>query len=145
MLAFGLRDDVRHVEHLGLECPRRREELEQVVPLLRGDLGVGAGPQVGEGDVIDRHVDSLGRAPVLGVLVEPHVVRGDEVAPLQDLERLVGALDPDGGTEGGGRGDPGRRGHEFASIDLRPLGHCNALQWFEEGLGVRGRAFTANP
>jgi len=32
----------------------------------------------------------MGLAPGLGKSVEPRVVAGDEVAPLQDLQRLVG-------------------------------------------------------
>src|SRR5438874_10756629 len=43
-------------------------------------------------------------------LVEPDVVGGDEMTPLQDLERLLGAVDPDGGPErAGGDGRAGRR------------------------------------
>ena len=87
------------------------------------DLGVGAGAQVGEGEVIDGDLDPLGRAPVLGVLVEPNVVRRNEVAPLEDLECLLPTLDQDGGTEGDSRGGAGRRRDELAPVDSLTLGH----------------------
>src|SRR5438128_3031305 len=141
VLALGLRDDVGHVEHLRLERSRGREELEQVVPLLRGDLGVGARAQVRERDVIDRDVDALRGPPVLGVLVEPDVVRGNEVAPLQDLDRLLAAPDPDRGTERrGGDGRPGRR-DELAPIDAGTLGHLKGLQWLS-GEALSGVALS---
>src|SRR5207237_8661239 len=83
----------------------------------------------GQGDVIHRHVDASGGAPVLGVFVEPHVVGGDEVTPLQNLERLLRAPDPDRGAESDRRGRSGRRGHEFTSIDPLPLCHGSLLKY----------------
>src|SRR3989449_767015 len=135
VLPLGIFYHVGHVEHLRLERARWREELEQIVPLLSGDLGVGARPEIGEGDVVDRHLDPLGRPPVFRVLVEPHVVGGNEVAPLEDLEGLLGPLDPNRRPQSGGHGDSGRRGHEFTPIDALTLGHCNALRC---GCGVVG-------
>src|SRR6266704_4491415 len=91
--------------------------------MLGSDLGVGPRSQVGEGDVVDRHLDVLGRSPVLGVLVEPDVVGRDKVAPLQDLESLLRTLDPESGTQSGCHGRSGRRGHELAPVDSLTLGH----------------------
>src|SRR5881397_1959367 len=132
VLPLGLLDDVRHVEHLWLERARGREELEQVVPLLRRDLGVGPRPEVSEGDVVDCDLHAFRGPPVLGVLVEPPVVRGDEVAPLQDLERLLPALDPDRGTQGNGGRRPRRRGDELAPVDPLVLHHGPILHWLIE-------------
>src|SRR2546425_11497725 len=84
-------------EHLRLERPRWRQKLEQIVPLLRGDLGVGPRPEIGERDVVDRDFDAFGGSPVLRVLIEPHVLRGDEKAPLEGLPGFLGGVDPDGG------------------------------------------------
>jgi len=98
VLPLGFLDHVGHVEHLRLERARGREELEQVVPLLRGDLGVGPRAEIGERDVVDRDFDTFGGSPVLRVLVEPDVVGGDEMAPLEDLEgfsrRLIRIVGP---------------------------------------------------
>src|SRR6266550_1526938 len=123
----GILHHVRHVEHLRLERARWREELEQIVPLLSSDLGVGARPEIGEGDVVDGDLDAFGGSPVLGVLVEPHVVGRNEVAPLEDLEGLLGPLDPNRRPQSGGHGDSGRRGHEFTPIHSLPLRHRPTL------------------
>src|SRR2546429_8036146 len=51
------------------------------------------------------------------------------MTPLQDLERLLGAVDPDGGPErAGGDGRAGRR-YELAPIDSLPLGHGSSSVW----------------
>src|SRR5438874_6997872 len=39
---LGLLHHVGHVEHLRLERPRRRQELKEIMPLLRRHFGVGA-------------------------------------------------------------------------------------------------------
>src|SRR2546427_9444757 len=57
-------------------------------PLLRRDLGVAPRPQVGEGDVVDRHLHPFGRPPILGVLVEPGVVRRDEMRSEEHTSEL---------------------------------------------------------
>ena len=101
--------EVGQVEHALLQRRRREDELDQVVALAGGDLGRGPGQQLGLVDVVDAHVDAHLRAPVLGEGVEPGVVAGHEVAPLEDLQvaRQLG-----GGLDEGGRdvGDDRRRG-----------------------------------
>src|SRR6266576_2855620 len=130
---LGLLHHVRHVERLRLERARGREELEQVVSLLRRHFCVGTRDELGEVDVIHGDLDTLARAPILGVLVEPHVVGGDEVAPLQDLERLLLALDPNGG-QGECCRRPGRGGHEGAPIHpLPPFRHGSTLRLERNG------------
>src|SRR3989475_3613334 len=107
-------------------------------PLLRRDLGVAPRPQVGEGDVVDRHLSTFGRPPILGVLVEPGVVRRDEMAPLEDLERLLRAFDPHGRPERDRCGCPGRGLHELAPIHPVLLSHGPILHWLKEEVsGVR--------
>src|SRR5207249_1608266 len=87
------------------------------------NLGIGARAQIGEGDVVDGDLHSLGHSPILGVLVEPDVVGGDEVAPLDDLQGLLGASDPNRGAERGYSDGRPRRRDELAPIDSLPLGH----------------------
>src|SRR2546425_3364010 len=99
---------------------------------MRCDLAVGPRPQIGEGDVVDGHLHAFGRPPILGVLVEPDVVRRDEMAPLKDLERLLRALDPDRRTQRGGHGRPGGRRHELAPIHPLSLRHDPTLRWLKE-------------
>src|SRR6266851_8372955 len=88
-----------------------------------GDLGVGPRSEIGERDMVNGDLDPLGRPPVLGVLVEPDVVGGDEMAPLEDLQGLLGPLDPNRRPQSGGHGNSGRRGHEFTPIDFLTLWH----------------------
>jgi hypothetical protein len=68
----------------------RREELEEVVAALRGDLGGCAGRQLGEVDVVDEDLDVVRLPPSLRVdVVEPRVVLRNEVAPLDDAQRAA--------------------------------------------------------
>ena len=94
------------------------EEHHQVVALLRRDFRRRARRNQGEVDVVDDHFGVVLLAPFLGVLVvEPLVVGGDEVAPLQDLQRLGRArgrhvkerADAGGNARGGCRLDRSRR------------------------------------
>ena len=67
-----LRDDVLVVDHLVLVDRRRREELEDVVAALRGDLRGGARVELRVRDVVDGDVDVVLLAPLLAPrLVEP--------------------------------------------------------------------------
>ena len=78
------------VDHLVLEPGLRRQVPEDVVTALRGDLGLGTCGELGQRDVVDLHVGVVPVTPVLRVgLVEPDVVSGHEVAPLDDLERVL--------------------------------------------------------
>ena len=123
--SHGLLHDVGHVEHLRLERPRRRQELKEVVALLRRDFRVGPRRQIGKRDVVHRDLDALGHAPVLGVLVEPRVVGGNEVAPLDDFERLLLPFDPERRALPQGRrhGRCPRRPDELPPIHPLSLGH----------------------
>ena len=49
----------------------------------------GRGRNVGVANVVDFDVDFVLVAPGLGVVVQPFVVRGDEMTPGQDLERCT--------------------------------------------------------
>ncbi len=142
---LGVAYHVGHVEHLRLERARRRQKLKEVVTLLSRDLGVGACRQVRQGDVVHRNLDTLLRAPVLRVLVEPGVVRGDEVAPLHDLERLLRALDQDGRTERDRRCGGAGRGDELPPIHPFPPGHgftLHVMECGEEESGVGSQGLT---
>ena len=89
-LARDLLNDLFVVDHLVLEPGLRRQVPEDVVTALSGDLSLRACRQLGEVDVVDLHVGVVLGAPVLRVrVVEPHVVGGNEVAPLDDLERVL--------------------------------------------------------
>src|SRR5439155_26255688 len=66
-----------------------------------GGLGGQASRQIEVGDVIDGDVHLVPGAPVRGPLVEPDVVRGNEVAPLEDVQVAAEVL--------GGRGRGGWR------------------------------------
>src|SRR6266516_2242600 len=103
VLADGLLDDVADVDHARLQRRRRHDPLDQVVALAGVDLGGGAGGEQGVVDVVDGHGDAVVLAPLLGPAVEPGVVAGDEMAPLQDPE-LLPAL-----RAGGSRGPGARR------------------------------------
>src|SRR5207245_1128425 len=64
----------------------------------------------------------------------------DEMAPLEDLERLLRALYPDRRTQRGGHGRPGRCRHELAPIHPLSLRHDPTLRWLKEavsGIGCR--------
>jgi hypothetical protein len=79
--------EVVHGQDLLLERRRRREELEEVMAVLSGDLGRRRAEEQGVVDVVDFHVDVVRLAPLFDVrVVEPLVVVGDEVDPLQDPE-----------------------------------------------------------
>src|SRR5215472_14614605 len=87
LLALGV--DILHVHHLILIDRRRSEEHHQVVALLRRHFrGSARGNEI-EVDVVDDNLGIVLLAPVLGVLiVEPLVVSGHEVAPLQNFQGL---------------------------------------------------------
>ncbi len=91
-------------------------------------LGSHPRGQVEVGDVVDGDLDLVLVAPIGGKLVEPGVVVGDEVAPLQDPELFL-ARGAAGGAAARGPGHrTGRRGsaerhrrrplHEAAPADL---------------------------
>ncbi len=80
--------DLPVVDHLVFVGRRRRQEEEEVVPLAAGRLRRAARVDLGRGHVIDDDARVVSLAPFLRVaLIEPGVVPGNEVAPLEDLER----------------------------------------------------------
>src|SRR5262249_61695729 len=66
----------------------RAVEGENVVSRLGGDFGRGAGRELKVRDVIDRNSDAVLLAPILSEGIEPAVVLGNEMTPLQDFEGL---------------------------------------------------------
>src|SRR5262249_27216624 len=96
-------------------------EQEEVVSLPRGGLGGAARRDLGRRDVIDDDVRRVLLAPLLRVdRVEPAVVSRNEVAPLEDAQRLPrGARRNLARACGGGKGARGARGagalHELAA------------------------------
>ncbi len=93
--ALDLVDDLPVVDDLLLVRGRRRDEEEEVVSLLRRGLGRAARVDLGRRHVIDDDLGPVLRAPLLRVdAVEPGVVAGHEVAPLQDPERLLRRRSP---------------------------------------------------
>ena len=81
-------DDIANVHEL-LLVPIRLylcRELDDVMARLRSGFGGEARWQIKIIDVVNGHGDLVLGAPVLGHLVEPGVIRRDEVAPLQDRQ-----------------------------------------------------------
>src|SRR5260221_14344128 len=79
-----------HINGLVLVCGRRREEHEKIVSLSGVGLGCATGGEVNEVDMVNRHLGIVFLAPLLAEsLVEPFIVRGNKVAPLDDLQRLL--------------------------------------------------------
>ena len=69
--------------------------LDEIVSLAGADLAGQRSRDLGRVDVVDRDLDIVGVAPGFGEGIEPLIVAGHEVAPLQDLE--LGAGDVTGG------------------------------------------------
>ena len=114
--------DVGQIDDVLLERGRQAEEHVHVVARLRRHLGGGARHDIGEADVVHRDVDATLGAPLLRPRIEPLVVGGHEVAPLQDLQLAVRLriTDEDRGT---GRGGDGAHGDELGpSHDELPTG-----------------------
>ena len=85
--ALALGHDVGQGRHVRLVPDRRLGEREEVVPLLRRDLGVGAHAELAQREMVDLDGDAVPLAPLAGELpVEPVVVGGNEVRPLGDAE-----------------------------------------------------------
>ena len=91
------------------------EKHMDVVARLRRHLGSGAGHHIREADVVDSDLHTVLGAPLLGKRVEPRVVGGHEVAPLQDLELPCrpGVADEDSGAGSSGRSGAG---DEFGAL-----------------------------
>src|SRR5262249_53887828 len=77
------------IDDLFLVRRRRAEKHEEIVSLLRGHLGRSARGELADRDVIDRDVRVVPFAPLARKVVEPAVVRGDEMGPLKDLQRFL--------------------------------------------------------
>ncbi len=102
-LARGI--DILHVDDLFFVDRRRREKHHQVVALLRRYFRRCARRDQAEVDVVDDYLGAIFGAPFLGVgVVEPLVVGGDEVTPLQDLQCLGRASRRNVEEWSGGRG-----------------------------------------
>ena len=92
MLLLNLLVNLCVVDRLFLVSRGRGQEHEEVVPLLRRSLRRRAGVDLSDGDVIDDHFGVVFRSPLLRVnAVEPLVIAGDEVTPLDDLQGLAGS------------------------------------------------------
>src|SRR5690606_19240040 len=107
--ALRLLVDVVQGEQAGLELAGLgAHDLYEVVPRAGRDLGGDGRREVGEVDVVDDDGDAVRRAPLAGVLVEPGVVRGHDVAPLQDPQAPAALRAqqrrPDGRCRRGGAG-----------------------------------------
>jgi hypothetical protein len=116
-LPLDLLVDLGVVDHLLLVGGGGRQEHEQVVPLLGGHLGGGAGVALADRDVVDDHLRVVLGSPLLAEhAVEPLVVARHEVAPLADLERLLLRTTRDGEDQRAG-GDRAGGLHELAPRD----------------------------
>src|SRR2546423_15438237 len=73
---------------------------------LRRDIGRGVRHDVRKPDVVDGDLDATLGSPVLRPRIEPLVVGGDEVRPLEDLQLACSACVPGehrrAGSSGGG-------------------------------------------
>ena len=100
MLLFALVVDLLHVDDLLLVDRGRRQEHDEVMPLLRRHLGRGARRDQAEIDIVDCHLGVVLGSPLLDVLVvEPLVVSRNEVTPLQDLQGLPRGMSRSGVDE----------------------------------------------
>ena len=105
-----------------LERGRQAQEHMHVMTRLRGHLGRGARHHIGEADVVHRNVDTALGAPLLRPRIEPLVVGGHEVAPLQDSQLSVRPRVADD-NRGTGHGGGGADGDELGpSHDELPTG-----------------------
>src|SRR5919108_1252722 len=120
-LPLDLPDDVVQRDDAVLVRRRRRQELEEVVAALRRDLRRGPGRKLREVDVVDVHLGVVRLAPAFAVdVVEPPVVGGYEVAPLDDAERACQLLVPELRDASDRRLRPGRSVDEHDSPQRRP-------------------------
>jgi len=82
--------DLLVVDHLRLVTRCRPQEHEEIVTLLGRHLGGRARIDRWNPDVIDDHLRVVLLAPLPGIcVVEPFVVGGHEVAPLENLQRVA--------------------------------------------------------
>ena len=83
-LSFPVVDDVVLERGRGGE-----DELEKIVPSLRGDFGLGVVRLLVDVEVVDDHLDAVPLAPAPRVVVvPPPVVPGHVVVPLGDPQRM---------------------------------------------------------
>src|SRR5207247_10763675 len=93
---LDLLDDFAVVDDVVLEPCLRRELAEDVVSAPRGHLCLRPGRQLSQVDVVDAHVRVVLRPPLLRVdVVEPGVIRRDEMAPLNDPQAVLELLVPE--------------------------------------------------
>src|SRR5207245_8430122 len=79
--------DMGHVDGLFLIGRGRGKKHKEVVTLLRGSLGGGFGGEVHKIDVVDDDVGIVLLPPLFAEgAIEPSVVGGDEVAPLENFQ-----------------------------------------------------------
>src|SRR6266571_2709001 len=82
--------DMGHVDGLLLIGGGRGKKHEKIVTLLRGGFGGGVGGEVHKIDVVD---DDVGIVLLPTLLtegaIEPSLVGGDEVAPLENFQRFL--------------------------------------------------------
>jgi len=123
-------DDIRVIEELFLVGGRRGQEMEEVVPLPGRGLRRRARGDFGGGDVVHDHVGAVSLAPLLREdAIEPPVVAGDVVAPLDDPQRLAPRRPPRAGTRQRARRDrQARRPHELPPRDAArpPFPHAHS-------------------
>ena len=100
---LDLLDDLSVVDDAVFEPCLGREMAEDVVPTARGYLGLRPRREQREVDVVDLDIRVVRLPPLLRVgAVEPRVVRWNEVAPLDDAERVLELLVPELRYSGGG-------------------------------------------
>ena len=124
VLLLALLVDLPVVDDVVLVDRARPEEPEEVMTLLRGDLGRGGGVEGGDADVVDRDLGVVLLAPLLDVVaVEPLVVARDEVVPLQDLQLLLRALSEDLSV----RAERGTHGGRSSDLQQLPSGDSHLV------------------
>src|ERR1700674_704107 len=95
VLLFDFLVYVRHVNGLLFVGRRGREKHEEVVPLPGRGLGGPFRGDIDQVDVVNDDVGGMFLSPLLAKCsVEPGVISGDEVAPLENLQRLLLRLSP---------------------------------------------------
>src|SRR5262245_60979380 len=143
LLALGIH--VVHGNYLVLEHRGRSQEQDEVMAPLCRDLGRRARFDERKIDVVDHHLRAVLLAPLLRVLaVEPLVVAGDEVAPLENLERLGRARGAHMEERAGGGGNAGGAGsnHEITACWRATSVLCGPHGASSLGTGKRGPAVS---
>ena len=126
VLLLDLRVNLLVIDDLLFVRRGRREEHEEIVSFFRRHFRRGARIHLGDRHVVDDHVRVVLCTPLLGErAVEPFVIPGDEVTPLDDLQGFL--LCQRSLREEKGRGHSRRRHGAARQLDELPASDLSGL------------------